>query len=146
MPKIPIDLTSHPEVTSALGSGGGLTPELAESLRGLDRVNRRIEREILAASYLLDGTRDLREGARDPGAADLQFFGNFRQSTERRMVETLTAAPESVRSALREDLSALGTALKDKSVTMEGTARAVQRRVRLGALFETFAEIVRNDP
>lgn len=146
MPKIPLDRFNRPDSASTLGSGAGLPPEAAERLQGLERVNRRIEREISAASYLLDSTRDLREGARDPGAVDLQFFGNFRQSTERRMFQTLTAAPESVRSGLRKDLSALGAALKDKSMTMEGEARAVQRRVRLGALFETFAEIVRNDP
>ncbi|MDH3703135.1 MAG: hypothetical protein OEU46_17650 [Alphaproteobacteria bacterium] len=144
MPKIPMDHRTRPDSTPALGAG--LPPEAAEGLRGLERMNQRIEREILAASYLLDGMRELREGARDRGAADPQFFGSFRQSTERRMFQTLTAAPESVRSVLREDLSVLGAALKDKSMTLEGEARAVQRRVRLGALFETFAEIVRNDP
>ena len=144
MPKIPLDRFNRSDNAPTLGSG--LPPEAAAGLQGLERVDRRIEREIRAASYLLDGTRDLRQGARDPGAVDLQFFGDFRQSTERRMFQTLTAAPESVRSVLREDLSALGAALKDKSMTLEGEARAVQRRVRLGALFGTFAEIVRNDP
>jgi hypothetical protein len=145
MPNIPIDLSSHPEVTSTLGSGGGLTPESAESLRDLERVKQRIDQEIFAATYMLEGTRELREGVQDPGSVGPQFFESFRQSTEQRKFQTLSAAPESVRTVLREDLSVLGATLKDRSIALEGTARAMQRRARLGTLFDIFADIVRND-
>ncbi len=146
MPNIPIDLSSHPEFTSTLGAGGGPGPENTGRLQELDRVKQRIEQEILAATFLLDGTRDLQAGTRDPGATGPQFFEQFREKNEQRKDQALAAAPEGMRAVLREDLTVLGAAINDRSVLLEGTSRAVQRRVRLRTLFERYGDIVRNDP